>query len=404
MVLTKQQARRLALHHQGLGKPDQFGRGIKATQRAIEALRYVQIDTISVVNRAHHHVLQSRVSNYQEAWLNKLLQERVIFEYWHHAAAYLPMEDYRFYLPMMKGYRKHKMNNRGLANKVLKRIEAEGPLQSKDFEAPPGSKSGGWWEWKPAKVALEQLFLSGELMVSERRGFQKVFDLTERVLPGHIDITKPNDRERGHFFVDQMLRAQGVARPFDIGYMRHVPSRWEKYKIMPAIHQALEEQLRTGEVVSIDLDGETFYAKQAHVDELPKRLGNKRLQILSPFDNIIINRDKLQRLFDFQYQVECYVPKPKRQYGYFTLPMLLGDQFIGRIDCKAHRDKARFTVNNIWLEPGTRVDESLAEVIVTGVSEFASCHGAATIELADCSDKHLKTQLKPALQRVGPST
>ena len=400
MVLTKSQARRLALHHQGLGRPDQFGRGIKATQKAIEAIRYVQIDTISVVNRAHHHVLQSRVSNYQEDWLNKLLKQRDVFEYWHHAAAYLPMKDYRFYLPMMKGYRRNKEMNRRVANKVLKRIEAEGPLQSKDFEAPPGTKSGGWWEWKPTKMALEQLFLSGELMVTERRGFQKVFDLTERVLPSHVETSKPNDRERGHFYVDQMLRAQGIARPFDIGYMRHVPSRWEKYKIMPGILKALEEQMESGEVVSMDIDGETYYAKQTHIDALPKRLGKKRVQILSPFDNIIINRDKLQHLFEFQYQIECYVPEPKRQYGYFTLPMLMGDQFIGRIDCKAHRGKGLFTVNNVWLEPSVKIDTELTTLIAKSIIDFAGVHSADEIELAACTDKALKRLLQSQLKTV----
>lgn len=397
MTLSMKQARRLALHHQGLIKPDQFGRGIKAAERTIQALRYVQIDTISVINRAHHHVLQSRVSNYEPEWLNQLAIERRVFEYWHHAAAYMPMEDYRYYRPMMIGYGKYKEIDNRVAKEVLKRIQAEGPLQSKDFAAPPDSKSNGWWTWKPAKMALEQLFLSGELMVKERRGFQKVFDLTERVLPSDLDISKPNDSERAMFLVNHMLQAQGIARPQDIGYMRHVPSRWEKYKIMPGIQKALAELENAGNVVSMNLDGETYYAKQQAVDELPKRMGKRRVQILSPFDNIIINRSKLQHLFDFQYQIECYVPEPKRQYGYFTLPLLLGDKFIGRIDCKAHRNKALFVVNNVWLESGVTPDDELAELIAIAVKSFALHHGCDTTRLEKANDKSLEKRLKPQL-------
>ncbi len=394
MSFTLTQARRLALHHQGLGKPDQFGRGIKAVERAIHAIRYVQIDTISVVNRAHHHVLQSRVSNYQEDWLNRLLKERKVFEYWHHAAAYMPMEDYRFYRPMMLGFGKTREFDRKVAKEVVARIKAEGPLQSKDFAAPPGKKSEGWWNWKPAKLALEHMFLSGELMVSERRGFQKVFDLTERVLPSEIDTSRPTDSERGHFLVDQMLKAQGAARTLDIGYMRQAISRFEKYKVMPHVEQALAEQLEAGEVTSAEIDGETYYAKQQSLDDLPKRLGKRRIQILSPFDNIIINRSKLEHLFDFRYQIECYVPEPKRQFGYFTLPMLLGDRFVGRIDCKAHRGKGILAINNIWLEDHTQVDDDMGAHIFAAVETFASDHNCEEIELVECTDSSLKQALQ----------
>lgn len=397
-MLDLKQARRLALHHQGLGRPDPFGRGINAVERAIHALRYVQIDTISVVNRAHHHVLQSRISNYQEDWLNRLLSDRrSIFEYWHHAAAYLPMEDYRFYRPVMEGYGEHRMRDRKVAKEVLARVKAEGPLQSKDFDAPPGQKSNGWWSWKPAKQALEELFLSGELMVTERRGFQKVFDLTERVLPEDVDTRTPSDTERAQFYVDQMLAAQGISRPQDIGYMRHILSRWEKFKIMPGILEVLEEGVASGDLIESNINGERFYAKRSDVEAMPARLSRRRIQFLNPFDNIIINRTKLESLFDFQYQIECYVPEPKRQFGYYTLPMLLGDEFIGRIDCKAHRNKKQLVVNNIWLEPRTKVTTDLAKLLATAIHEFASCHGCTAVEIAKTDDKNLSKLLKSLL-------
>ncbi len=387
-TLTLSQARRLALHHQGLTKPDRFGRGINGVERAIHALRYVQIDTISVVNRAHHHVLQSRVGNYQEDWLNRLLSERrSIFEYWHHAAAYLPMEDYRFYRPIMLGFKKHKMRDRKTAAEVLKRIQAEGPMQSKDFEAPAGVKSGGWWEWKPAKLALEELFLSGDLMVTERRGFQKVFDLTERVLPDHVDTSTPTQEERAQFYVKQMLNAQGIARAQDIAYMRHIASRWEKFKMLPGIQAALDAGVASGDIVTSEINGDVYYAKTEHVEALPARISRNRIQILNPFDNIIINRSKLEGLFDFRYQIECYVPEPKRQFGYYTLPLLLGDTFIGRIDCKAHRKNRVLIVNNLWLEPKTRVSTELADLMQIALEDFARCHDCVSIELKQVDDK-----------------
>lgn len=397
-MLDLKQARRLALHHQGLSRPDAFGRGINAVERAIHNLRYVQIDTISVVNRAHHHVLQTRVSNYQAQWLHRLLSERrSIFEYWHHAAAYLPMADYRFYRPIMAGFYRHKLSDRKTAKQVLERIKIEGPMQSKDFEAPPGQKSNGWWTWKPAKRALEELFLSGELMVTERRGFQKVFDLTERVLPSDLDISTPTDEERARFYVDQMLAAQGIARPQDIGYMRHIASRWEKYKIMPGIQAALSEGVAAGEIIASEINGETYYAKLEHIEAMPKRVNRNRVQILNPFDNIVINRSKLEALFNFQYQIECYVPAEKREFGYYTLPLLLGDEFIGRVDCKAHRDKNLLTVNNLWLESEQKATDEIASLIASAVQVFAQQHDCSEVQILDCAVKSFHKSLQAHL-------
>jgi len=186
--------RRIALNQQGLLKNDSFGRGKAATLRAIEHLGYVQIDTISVVERAHHHVLWSRVSNYQPKFLDRLVRQRNLFEYWYHAAAWLPMRDFRFALPRMaqtNGERNwFKSSERKLIGHILKRVREEGPLRARDFEDTRKGKKQ-WWDWKPAKQALEQLFMQGELMVSGRQGFQKVYDLRERVLPDWVDTRQP---------------------------------------------------------------------------------------------------------------------------------------------------------------------------------------------------------------------
>ena len=202
------QLRRIALDRQGLLRTDPFGRGKGAVRRAVENLGYVQIDTISVVARAHHHVLWSRVGNYHPAMLDRLVRERGIFEYWFHAAAWLPMRDYRFALPRMRqlnGERNwFESSDPRLQREILRRIESEGALRARDF-VDPEHRSDGWWEWKPAKQALEQLFMQGEIMVSRRDGFQKVYDLPERVLPDWIDTSLPSPDEYAAYLVDTTL-------------------------------------------------------------------------------------------------------------------------------------------------------------------------------------------------------
>ena len=216
--------RRIALESQGLLKREPFGRGRNATRRVIEQLGYVQIDTISVVARAHHHVLHSRVPNYDPGHLTTLLRDGSVFEYWYHAAAYLPIRDYRFQLPRMQDMAEFKeqwirSRDRPLMADVRRRIEQEGPLRARDFEN-PGGKNAGWWNWKPAKRALEQLFMQGELMVISREGFEKTYELRERVLPPGTDTRMPDDEEMAGYLLDTMLRSHGFVTPKSVTHLR----------------------------------------------------------------------------------------------------------------------------------------------------------------------------------------
>lgn len=202
--ISVRDARRLFLHRQGLLRQNHFGRGRHAVNRAISTLSYLQIDTISVVERAHHHVMKTRVANYTANVLNDLqIRDRQIFEYWAHAAAYLPIDDYRYCLPVMAGSRIKRKPDRKLATEIIRRIRTEGPLQSRDFEGDSKHKSNGWWDWKPAKRVLEQLYLSGDLMVARRDGFQKIYDLRENVLPDHIDDSTPTDEQWCEYLVNR---------------------------------------------------------------------------------------------------------------------------------------------------------------------------------------------------------
>ena len=224
-TISQKTARRLVLHAELLDGRPPLAKGTAGVAQTVGHLGYVQIDTISVIERAHHHTLWARVPGYKPEHLHRALAvERSVFEYWGHAASYLPMTDYRFYLPMMSGFYDPKNAwYRGWGERygaylepVLRRIREEGPLAARDFENLAARGQGPWWDWKPAKAALEMLFWRGELMVRERRGFERVYDLTERVLPAGTDTRLPGPGELGRFIVSRALTALGVASEKEI--------------------------------------------------------------------------------------------------------------------------------------------------------------------------------------------
>ncbi len=370
--------RRIALNQQGLLKADSFGRGKAATLRAIEHLGYVQIDTISVVERAHHHVLWSRVSNYQPKFLDQLVRQRNLFEYWYHAAAWLPMRDFRFALPRMtqtNGERNwFKSSERKLIDHILKRVREEGPLRARDFEDTRKGKKQ-WWDWKPAKQALEQLFMQGELMVSGRQGFQKVYDLRERVLPDWVDTRQPTMSEYASYLVDTTLRAHGFATLKSICYLRKGQS------LRDAVREQLQLRIDTGSITTIALNDYSLVYADAALLETRAPRSNAVVRILSPFDNAVIQRERGRDLFDFDYQIECYLPQPKRQFGYYCLPVLYRDRFIGRVDCKAHRSEKRLEIKALHIEH--KVDDDFAEAFNHSVKSFALFNGCNEVTNLD---------------------
>lgn len=367
--------RRIALDRQGLLKADHFGRGKQAVLRAVEQLGYVQIDTISVVARAHHHVLWSRVANYRPSFLERLVSERKLFEYWFHAAAWLPMRDYRYALPRM-----HRVNgerdwfgdpDRKLQREILRRVEAEGPLRARDFED-PAHRSDGWWEWKPAKQALEQLFMQGELMISGRDGFQKIYDLPERVLPDGVDTSMPSREEFARHLIDGSLRAHGFASMKSMAYLRKGKA------LRDAIKAELDARVADKSLLCVAAGkGSAWYIDPELLESRAPRSA-AQLRILSPFDNSVIQRERGRDLFDFDYQIECYLPQPKRKFGYFCLPLLYRDGFVGRIDCKAHRDSGLLEVRAMHLE--ARVDEGFYSAFDETLRRFAEFNGCDRIK------------------------
>ncbi|MGY3572315.1 winged helix-turn-helix domain-containing protein [Vibrio paucivorans] len=344
--LSLAQAQKLALLSQGLPTGSVKGTSYAKTQSAIEQLGYIQIDTISVVQRAHHHTLWSRNPSYQPELLDQLVADGKVFEYWSHAAAYLPMENYRFSLPrkaaIKSGAQTHwYRKDHQLMESVLKRIEAEGPLMAKDFESAEHKTDG--WHTKPTKRALENLFMQGDLMISERRGFHKVYDLTERVLPQSVDTRMPTQQEQGHFLVLSYLQAHGLGTLPEMVY--------QLKSVKGLVQQSISELLESGRIQSVEVNKQPFYVCPNALALLDKRVNRKRAKILSPFDNLIIQRKRAKALFNFEYLLECYVPQAKRQFGYFCLPIVWDGKLVARADCKVDKKSATLNVLHLVVEP-----------------------------------------------------
>ncbi len=384
--------RRIALNQQGLLKAEYFGRGKRATLRAIEQLGYVQIDTISVVERAHHHVLWSRVPNYRPKFLDQLVKQRLVFEYWFHAAAWLPMSDYRFALPRMatiNGERNwFEASDRKLTDSILRRIETEGPLRARDF-ADTREVKNGWWDWKPAKQALEQLFMRGELMVSSREGFQKVYDLSERVLPDWVDRSMPSLDDYASHLIDTTLRAHGFASLVSMTYLR------KGKQLRDAVKQQLLQRLETNLLTTVDLgDNNPLYIDPELLESRAPR-SSAQVRILSPFDNAVIQRQRGREIFAFDYQIECYVPAPLRQFGYFCLPIMYRDRLVGRIDCKAHRNDNLLEIRSLYIEH--KVGADFIELLCQALRSFAAFNNCSRLQVQSAGSSDCMRQIQARL-------
>ena len=399
--LTLDEARRIVIQSQLLNNSPLL-EGKEGAAQAIEHLGYVQIDTIAVVARAHHHTLWCRCPDYDPSFLHDLAAiDRRIFEYWAHAIAFLPMSDYRFYIPRMERHRnsgqawlsKWKKEHGHLLDQILNRIRVEGALASKDFEHPPGTKRGTWWDWKPAKRALEILFWQGHLMISERRNFQKMYDLTERVLPPGTDTTRPTEEELGRFHVRRALGGLGLAQEREIRDAFHIANRG-------TIAEALKQMEQENDTISLSvagLDG-TYYALRETLEREEPPLLN-RARILSPFDNLIIQRDRMNRLFGFKYTIECYLPAEKRKHGYFVLPILWRDRLIGRLDSKADRKSKNFIVKKLWFEPEFQAFDEALLAFSEVLAHFARFNGCNTVGFDSIVPTGHKRRLKTLVKR-----
>ncbi|WP_106916018.1 winged helix-turn-helix domain-containing protein [Chryseobacterium aurantiacum] len=385
------------LESQGLLKISSFGTGKNAVLKALEHLGYIQIDTLSIVERAHHHTLWTRVPDYQPSYLEDLVEERNVFEYWFHAASYLPMRDFRYVLPQMLSVQQNQSHYYNADPKVMQHvldvIRNEGPKKARDFEN-ESKKAGSWWSWKPTKLALERLFMQGDLMISKRKGMEKTYDLSERILPAHIDLTEPTSFEFAEYLVKTYLRAYGFTTLKQITHLK------KGGILKKEVNDVLESMLQEKAIQRVNIDGMSPVFVESNIMESVFDLPAPRVQLLSPFDNSIIHRDRIQQIFNFDFRLECYVPKEKRQYGYFCLPILFGNTFIGRVDCKAHRKSKQFELIHLHIENRDIAPELWLESFIESVKQFAKFNGCTTLLLTKVSPTKLTVTIKKMLNKL----
>jgi uncharacterized protein YcaQ len=377
MQISINEAKYLALQSQRLFDVSN-GTTKKDLLKIIGAIGYIQIDTISIVERAHHHVLWTRMPAYQRDMLDELLEkDKKIFEYWSHAAAFLPMRDFRYTFYRRDKYRVHyktwSEQNKKIVKHVLDRIKAEGPLQSRDFED-EGKHKTGWWDWKPAKYALQHLFHEGTLMIASRKGFQKVYDLTENILPKNVDTSIPTEEEYTGHLILNAINANGLAGEKEMIYQRyHSPL------ILKSTINKLAEEKKILELKIKGIEKEIYYTTKQNLKHLKEDKNPSQIHILSPFDNLIIQRKRLKNIFRFDYVIECYVPAVKRKFGYFCMPVLAGSEFIGKVDAKADRAKKVFEVINYFPEKGKKLNTVLKNALKIKVKELAIFTGCEEV-------------------------
>jgi uncharacterized protein YcaQ len=350
--ISKAQVRKLWLHSQGLDLRAPFGSGAKATTKVIEHLGYVQIDTISVVERCHHHILYSRIPDYKRAHLHQAqTKDKTVFEYWAHALAYIPMKDYRFFMNDMKRRANDTQSyfqsvTTADMQKVLRLIKKEGPISIRDISDDVLiEKTHAWGSRKPSKKALQFGFYRGDIVISERLGMLKKYELASR----HFDWDKKpkaaNANEVLDYLIDRSLRSQAVVSLDSICYL--------DAKRKPAVHKRLEARVKKGELVPVhvkDVAGAKFWMEPELLETQPHH-ENDLVHILSPFDPLIIQRKRLHAFFDYEHRFEAYIPKEKRIFGYFTLPVLLDDQIVAVLDLKADRAQTKLLIQKwTWLE------------------------------------------------------
>ena len=397
-IITPARARRLALRAQGLDGSWDSPTGAEGAAATVERLGYVQIDTIAVIARAHEHTLWVRQPSFRPEMLHQLLAvDRRVFEYWTHAASYVPMTDYRYYLRRMYANRVREGThgwmsaNAKMIEHVRGRLGAEGELAAADFES--DGRRGPWWDWKPAKRALECLFNAGEVMISQRRNFQRVYDLAERVLPPGIDTALPAPGEEARWAIRRTLGNLGVV---DLSS----EPRYRRGGSEEHIADAVAELVETGEIVPVAVRGSAesgLYALDSALEATERSRRSRRLHLLSPFDNLVIRRRWLSELFDFDYSLECYVPERKRRHGYFCLPVLWGDRFVGRLDPKAERKKRVFAVRRLGFESDVDDWDALLPPLARKIAELARFNGCDRVRLYAVRPAAVRAPLRRAL-------
>ena len=352
--LTNAQARQIWLRAQRLDTRAPFGDGPQATAAAVEHLGYVQIDTINVIERSHHHILWSRIPDYRRADLRQAQSvDKSVFEYWTHALSYVSTKDLRFFLPAMKRHKRE--GHKWLASvkpadlrKVMRLVRQGGALTIRDIDDDVlVDKDHPWASRKPSKRALQLAFYTGELTISERNGMLKTYELMTRHFGWDRPPKQASAREATAYLLDRALRAQGVVSLDSICHL-DAPSK-------APVRRLIETRVRRGELTPVALEGagkQEHWAESATLENADDATSGL-VHILSPFDPLIIQRKRTHLFFDYEHRFEAYVPKEKRVFGYFALPVLVGDAIVAALDLKTDRKNRKLLVQK-WNWVGAR--------------------------------------------------
>jgi len=391
-LISNRDARRLLIAGHGLAAPRRRRLTRAGLLEMIDALGYVQVDSIATVERAHHMILFARNQTYAPRQLAHLLErERSLFENWTHDAAVIPSRFYPYWqarfvrerdalLARWRNWRREGFEA-GMDD-VLEHVRARGPVMARELGAGERKNAQGWWDWHPSKTALEFLWRTGELAVCRREGFQKVYDLAERVIPAAHRTGAPLDAEFVDWACGAALDRLGFATPGALADF------WGK---LTAAEAAAWCESRLGDgVVKVDVETasggkpQTLYGVHdlgARIAALPPAPGG--IRVLSPFDPLIRDRQRTERLFGFHYRIEVFVPEAKRRYGYYVFPLLEKDRFVGRIDMKRDRDADCLAVTGLWMEPGLTLTARRLAGLEDELARLAAFAGVRQVRFVD---------------------
>jgi len=393
--LSAATARRIALAAQGFGERRPVGRvDRRHARRVFQHVQLVQIDSVNVLVRSQELPLFARLGPHRRDLIPAMAADGELFEYWGHEASLIPVERQPLLRFKMEQARRGERLWPGMARllrdrpeylaAVLDEVKARGPLRAGDLRDGGPRRREPWWSWDDAKVALELLFWMGDVSARRLSNFERVYDLTERLLPAAVlQQPTPSEQESRRALLALSAEALGVATARDLcDYFRlNIP------KSRPALAELVED----GRLVPVEVEGWAQPAYLHPVARVPRRIAARAL--LSPFDSVVWDRDRTERLFGFRYRIEIYTPAPKRRYGYYVLPLLLGDELVARVDLKSDRAASALLVQAAWGEPGVFEDE-VAEELFEELVELGRWLGLERVVIVGKGD------LAPALRRV----
>jgi len=390
-VLPNATARRLFLHCHALAEQPAGPAKGAALHDLINRIGFVQVDSINTVERAHHMILWTRRHSYRPEALKALLErDRALWEHWTHDASILPAAlfphwKHRFAADRVRlvarwqGWQRDGFETK--FDEVLRRVADQGPVTSADVGEGEARGSGGWWDWHPSKAALEYLWRVGELSVTRREGFRKVYDLTERVLTAEHRLPEVPHAETVAWACNSALDHLGFATPTELA------AYWNAVPIMEAKAWCAEE-LRRGALIEVEVEGADGTLRRALTrPDTPAHAATlgpapARVRILSPFDPALRDRNRAERLFGFCYRIEVFVPEPRRQFGYYVFPVLQGERLVGRVDAKAFRQDSTLRVRAFWPETGIRASAARMDGLGAALERLATFSGCDKVDRA----------------------